>query len=307
MLTQADSLKGKTLMATIGMFDGVHLGHRLIISELRRLASERGMECAVVTFNQHPQNVLRKQGTVPMLMTQEQRMTCLAEQNIDYVIAFDFTPELAQLTSRQFMRMLREQYGVRTLIMGYNHRFGHDRDIAFPQYVESGKYVGVEVVKAPEYLGEFAPVSSSIIRRLIDSGKVDVAADCMGQPFQLSGIVVHGFKNGHKIGFPTANIAGIDPTLIIPHNGAYAVRVHVRGKWWNGMANVGNRPTMHNGANISIEANIFDFDNDIYNQPITLQFIKFLRLEFKMVSIEELRHQLNKDREKARQILNSIK
>ena len=173
-------------------------------------------------------------------------------------------------------------------------------------YVRTGQQLGIDVIKAPEYLGEYAPVSSTIVRGLIAAGKVDDAMHCMGRPFRLEGTVVHGFHNGRGIGFPTANVGRLDPNIILPHNGAYAVMVDVAGQRLQGMVNLGNRPTLDNGTQLSIEVNIFDFDQDIYGQHIALDFIKFLRLEFKLGSIDELRAQLTRDRDKSRAILNAI-
>jgi riboflavin kinase/FMN adenylyltransferase len=190
------------------------------------------------------------------------------------------------------------------LVVGYNHRFGHQRGETFEDYRRHGEALGVQVVKAPEYLGEYAPVSSTIVRSLIAAGKVKDAMHCMGRPFTLSGRVVHGFHNGRGIGFPTANVGETDPDILLPHNGAYAVLAHVNGLVLQGMANIGKRPTLDNGDNISIEVNLFDFDDDIYGMDITLEFISFLRLEFKMCSIDELKHQLTLDRSNAQRLLH---
>jgi len=161
------------------------------------------------------------------------------------------------------------------------------------------------VVKAPEYLGKYAPVSSSIVRQLIASGRVEDAMNCMGHPFELEGTVVHGFHNGRGIGFPTANVGNLHPDIILPHNGAYAVMVQVDGLWHKGMVNIGYRPTLDNGHQLSIEVNIFDFDSDIYGKPIKLHFIRFLRLEFKLGSIEQLREQLSHDKQLSINILDN--
>ena len=217
----------------------------------------------------------------------------------------DFTRELSLLDSSRFIELLRDRYGVAALVAGYDHHFGHNKQETFADYVRHGRELGVDIVKAPEYLGAYAPVSSSIIRKLIASGKVDDAMHCMGHPYSLAGKVVHGFHNGSGIGFPTANVGELDPTLILPHRGAYAVMVDVAGKHLKGMVNVGVRPTMHNGHRLSIEVNIFDFDGDIYGMPIKLEFIKFLRLEFKLGSIEELRAQLTRDRAQSVKILDA--
>ena len=307
ILTHGDRLHQEAVVATIGMFDGVHRGHQTLIDALKQCATQRGLSTAAITFSQHPQHVLRPGGDLRMIMPLNDRITTLEGLGLDYVAVMDFTPELAALSSLDFMRVMQEHYGVKALIVGYNHRFGHDCDATFATYVEQGLQLGIEVLKAPEYLGEYAPVSSTIVRGLIAAGKVDDAAKCMGRPYRLAGEVVHGFHNGRGIGFPTANVGHLDPLVILPHNGAYAVMVEVNGRRMPGMLNVGNRPTFDNGTATSIEVNIFDFDEDIYGLPITLEFIKFLRLEFKLGSIDELRAQLTTDRARSIEILKRHK
>ena len=305
-LSDADRLPAASTVATIGMFDGVHLGHATLIGALRAEARARGLQSLVVTFGQHPQHVLQHRRELKMLQTFGQRLDALEQLQPDHLAVLEFTRELSMLDSEAFMRLLRDRWGVAALIVGYNHRFGHNRDETFADYVRIGRGLGIDVIKAPEYLGQYAPVSSTIVRGLIAAGKVDDALHCMDRPYRLEGIVVHGFHNGRGIGFPTANIGRIDPTVILPHNGAYAVMVHVAGRTMQGMVNLGNRPTLDNGTQLSVEVNIFDFDEDIYGQPIALDFIKFLRLEFKLGSIDELRAQLTRDRDKSRDILSRV-
>jgi riboflavin kinase/FMN adenylyltransferase len=291
--------------ATIGMFDGMHHGHITLINALKAEAQSRHQSSAIVTFRQHPQLVVNPQGFPKALMTLDKKIECIASTDPDYLILLDFDEQLSNLSSREFMELLHNQYNVTTLVMGYNHRFGHERNATFAHYVEQGREVGIEVVKAPEYLGQYAPVSSSIVRQLISSGRVEDAMNCMGHPFELEGRVIHGFHNGRGIGFPTANVGDISPNIILPHLGAYAVMVQVDDQWYKGMVNIGHRPTLDNGDNISIEVNIFDFDSDIYGKPIRLQFIRFLRLEFKLGSIEQLREQLSYDKELSNTILDN--
>lgn len=298
-------LEPGTTIATIGMFDGVHLGHATLLDFLKEQARQRGLKSAVVTFAQHPQAVLHPEAGIKMIMTVDDKLKLIARHGIDCTVLLDFTRELSLLDSSRFIELLRDRYGVAALVAGYDHHFGHNKQETFADYVRHGRELGVDIVKAPEYLGAYAPVSSSIIRKLITSGKVDDAMHCMGHPYSLAGKVVHGFHNGSGIGFPTANVGELDPTLILPHRGAYAVMVDVAGKHLKGMVNVGVRPTMHNGHRLSIEVNIFDFDSDIYGMPIKLEFIKFLRLEFKLGSIEELRAQLTRDRAQSVKILDA--
>jgi riboflavin kinase/FMN adenylyltransferase len=293
------------LAAAIGMFDGMHRGHITLINALKEQASLRGQHSAVVTFKQHPQRVVNPDDSPRALMTLEKKIEAIAATAPDYLILLDFDDTLSQFTAQQFMELLHGRYGVDTLVMGYNHRFGHDRSTTFAHYVEQGRALGVEVVKAPEYLGQYAPVSSSIVRQLIASGRVEDAMNCMGHPFELEGKVVHGFHNGRGIGFPTANVGELPPGIILPHNGAYAVMVAVNGEKHKGMVNIGYRPTLDNGHKLSIEVNIFDFDSDIYSKPITLQFVRFLRLEFKLGSIEQLRAQLTHDKALSQKILDN--
>lgn len=298
-------LEPGTTIATIGMFDGVHLGHATLLDFLKEQARQRGLKSAVVTFAQHPQAVLHPEAGIKMIMTVDDKLKLIARHGIDCTVLLDFTRELSLLDSSRFIELLRDRYGVAALVAGYDHHFGHNKQETFADYVRHGRELGVDIVKAPEYLGAYAPVSSSIIRKLIASGKVDDAMHCMGHPYSLAGKVVHGFHNGSGIGFPTANVGELDPTLILPHRGAYAVMVDVAGKHLKGMVNVGVRPTMHNGHRLSIEVNIFDFDGDIYGMPIKLEYIKFLRLEFKLGSIEELRAQLTRDRAQSVKILDA--
>jgi len=304
ILGENERLTQGSTVATIGMFDGVHLGHVTLVDFLKRQASVLGKQSLVITFLSHPRQVLHPDEPFSLIMPMGERLARLQELEPDMLLPLDFTRELSQLNSVQFIELLRDRYGVAMLVVGYNHRFGHQRGETFEDYRRHGEALGVEVVKAPEYLGEYAPVSSTIVRSLIAAGKVKDAMHCMGRPFTLSGRVVHGFHNGRGIGFPTANVGETDPDILLPHNGAYAVLAHVNGLVLQGMANIGKRPTLDNGDNISIEVNLFDFDDDIYGMDITLEFISFLRLEFKMCSIDELKHQLTLDRSNAQRLLH---
>ena len=304
ILGENERLTQGSTVATIGMFDGVHLGHVTLVDFLKRQASVLGKQSLVITFLSHPRQVLHPDEPFSLIMPMGERLARLQELEPDMLLPLDFTRELSQLNSVQFIELLRDRYGVAMLVVGYNHRFGHQRGETFEDYRRHGEALGVQVVKAPEYLGEYAPVSSTIVRSLIAAGKVKDAMHCMGRPYTLSGRVVHGFHNGRGIGFPTANVGETDPDILLPHNGAYAVLAHVNGLVLQGMANIGKRPTLDNGDNISIEVNLFDFDDDIYGMDITLEFISFLRLEFKMCSIDELKHQLTLDRSNAQRLLH---
>ncbi len=303
ILGENDRLPQGSTVATIGMFDGVHRGHAILVDFLKQQAASLGKKSLVITFLRHPRQVLHPDEKFHLIMPLEDRLKQIEALDPDILLTLDFTPELSQLDSTRFIELLRDRYGVDVLVAGYNHRFGHNRGETFEDYCRNGSQLGVRLVKAPEYLGQYAPVSSTIIRGLISAGRVVDAMHCMGRPHTLKGKVVHGFHNGRGLGFPTANVGEIDPDLLLPHNGAYAVLAYVRGCQWKGMANIGKRPTLNNGNKLSIEVNLFDFEEDIYGEDITLEFISFLRLEFKMCGIEELKHQLTLDRNNAQRIL----
>jgi len=303
ILGENDRLPQGSAIATIGMFDGVHLGHVTLVDFLKTQAHAMGLQSLVITFSRHPRQVLHPGERFRLIMSMEDRLNRLGQLDPDLLMPLDFNIQLSQLDSSQFIKLLRDRYGVAVLVAGYNHRFGHNKGETFEDYCRHGEQLGVKVIKAPEYLGQYAPVSSTIIRGLIAAGKVVDAMHCMGRPHVIAGKVVHGFHNGRGLGFPTANVGELDPELLLPHNGAYAVLAHVRGQRWQGMANIGKRPTLNNGDSLSIEVNLFDFEDDIYGEAISLEFIGFLRLEFKMCGLEELKRQLTLDRDNARKIL----
>ena len=308
VVTQPHIIPPGSVAATIGMFDGVHRGHVMLIDFLKRQAASRGLKSAAITFREHPQKVLRPDTDLQMIMTLDDRIKALGEQGVDYVILMDFDLQLARLDSRSYIKLIRDNYGVELLVTGFNHRFGHNRSETFDDYKQHGKQLGVELMQADEYRGQYSPVSSSIIRRLILAGKVDDAAHCLGRPFSLVGTVEHGFEVGRQLGFPTANVGGLDPSVLIPHRGAYVVRVKVDGgELRGGMANIGVRPTLGNGSHRqSIEVHIFDFDGDIYGLPIEVEFVGFLRSELKMESLDQLRAQLEEDRARSLGILRQM-
>ncbi|MBR5673590.1 MAG: riboflavin biosynthesis protein RibF [Muribaculaceae bacterium] len=303
VLGENDRLPQGSTVATIGMFDGVHRGHVTLVDFLKQQAEAQNKQSLVITFMRHPRQVLHPDDNLKLIMPLEDRLAQIEALSPDLLLPLEFTPELSKLGSEQFIELLRDRYGVNVLVTGYNHRFGHNNRETFEDYCRHGERLGVKVVKAPEYLGKYAPVSSTIVRGLIAAGRVVDAMHCIGRPFALKGKVVHGFHNGRGLGFPTANVGEVDPQMLLPHNGAYAVLAYIDNQMLQGMANIGKRPTLDNGSKLSIEVNLFDFDEDIYGKEITLEFISFLRLEFKMCGLDELKKQLTHDRDNAKRLL----
>ena len=291
------------IVATIGFFDGVHVGHRFLIKELQDWGKELNMPSAVITFPEHPRQVLHSDYRPKLLDTFQEKMERLETTGIDYCIALDFTYELSLYSAADFIRLLAEEYHVKGLLIGYDHRFGHDRSDGFEQYVEYGGQVGMEVRKASPYDEGNIRVSSSEIRRLLQEGKVEMANALLTYPYQLKGRIVSGYKVGRTIGFPTANIEVDSPYKLLPKVGVYAVWVELLGKRYKGMLYIGKRPTLQNGDNLTIEVNILGFSGNAYNDEITVSFLYAVREDKAFESVEALREQLERDRQTVDKLL----
>ena len=288
-------------VATIGFFDGVHLGHRHLLRQVIEVAQAYNLTSMVVTFAQLPRKVVNHDSCrYSLLTTTEEKLSLLKMVGISHCEVMDFTPKLASLTAYEFMRLLRNKYHVHALLIGYDHRFGHNRSEGFEDYVNYGKELGIEVIQATE----LPFVSSSKIREMLLCGDLQVANKCLGYPYMLRGQVVSGFHVGQTLGFPTANLQ-VTAEKLIPANGVYAVMVDFDGKRYQGMLNIGTRPTLANGDERSIEVHIFNFHNDIYNKELRLSLIKRTRGEVKFDTKEQLTLQLQQDAAEIKIILAS--
>jgi riboflavin kinase/FMN adenylyltransferase len=308
-ITLTDPLPYQACVATIGFFDGVHRGHRFLIRQLTRYAVGHDLASLLVTFRTHPRQVMQAAYQPQLLTTYDEKCGQLATTGADYCLTLDFTTALAALSARRFMaEILKEKLSVKVLVIGYDHRFGHDRSEGFAEYVEYGRELGMEVVRADAFAMSEVNVSSSMVRACLAEGEVGMAARCLTRPYEITGRVVHGFHVGHELGFPTANIQVEDAQKLIPKNGVYAV--WVKGKTggeehvWGGMLNIGLRPTMENGENRTIEVHLLDFAGDLYGCRLTLSFVRRLRDERKFRNKGELVHQLREDEAMVRMILN---
>ena len=293
------------MVATIGFFDGVHRGHQCLIRQVRDEALRRGMRSLLITFDRHPRSVFAPAAVPPLLTTAEEKMELLRATGVDEIYVLPFDKEMAALTAKEFMQqVLKEQLGVEVLVIGYDHRFGRPAPATksqgtlptegFPEYQAYGREMGIEVVLAKELEGEH--VSSSEIRRALAAGDVQRAAQLLGRPYTWTGRVVHGHEVGRQLGFPTANLVAVDSGQLtvgkmLPANGAYAVV--------GGMLNIGTRPTIGNGSDVSVEVNLFDICDNLYGQTLTLSFIARLREERRFESEEDLIRQLQHDKQLA--------
>ena len=284
-------------MATLGFFDGVHRGHRSLIEQVIGEANFRGLSSAVITFPIHPRKILQTDYQPKLLCGYSEKLAKLAETGVDYCFSLPFTPALSQLTAEEFIaKVLVKQLHVKTLLIGYDHRFGHNRAEGFPEYRKYGETLGINVVEASEFRFNGEDVSSSRIRHLLMEGKIREVNQLLSYRYTLSGKIVEGYQVGRTIGFPTANLKTWEKYKVVPLLGVYAVRVYFRGETHEGMLYIGTRPTLQNGTEISVEVNIFDFEGDLYNEALTVEFVDFIRADIKFGDIQSLVNQIYKDR-----------
>lgn len=308
LITKSDTKTRR--IAAVGMYDGVHPGHRFLVDYLRLEAGSRGLTPAVVTFSRHPLALVRPLEAPALLTSLEDRVNMLGEAGAEDIILLSFNESLRRMTAHDFLEMLHRRYGIDALVLGFNNRFGHDMVEGLAQYRLIGEKAGVEVIPAPEYRGGSAPVSSSAIRRCLMEGNPSEAARLLGRPYTLRGKVVDGNHIGRTIGYPTANIEPTEPRALVPKNGVYAAMVVTPdGVRRPAMVNIGYRPTV-SGDNIpqsdrrvSVEAHIFDFTGYIYDEELTVEFTAYLRPERRFDSTGKLRSQLADDEKHARKLL----
>ena len=291
----------KPIVASIGFFDGVHRGHVYLIEQIVAEAKRRSIPSAVITFKQHPRQTL-DDGYQPALLTSyDEKLDLLEKAGVDICIPLDFTRELSMMSAYDFMKkVLKEKLNVDTLIIGYDHRVGHDRVDGFAQYVEYGKKLQISVFQEKE-LDEGDYVSSSQIRKSIGEGEMDKATKLLGYNYTIAGEVVKGHQVGRTIGYPTANLRLLDSAKIIPAHGVYAVNVYFDDRKLKGMLYIGRRPTLYSDTDLSIEVSIFDIDEDLYGKVLTVEILKFMRRDVKFETIEILKRQLNLDEKRVRE------
>ena len=284
---------------TVGTFDGVHLGHRKIIARLHDLAKAINGESVIFTFDPHPRKIVAPAETnLRLLTTLDEKIELFEQSGIDHLIVYPFTPEFAQLTYEQFVeQILVGQIHTKSLVVGYDHKFGRGRQGDFEFLKECADRHEFQIEKLDVLLVNESNVSSTKIREAIQIGDFTTANAFLGYSFVLHGTVVEGQKLGRQIQFPTANIEASDPDKIIPGYGVYAVQAKVQNKTYHGMLNIGSRPTVNRNADHrSIEVHLFDFDSDIYGEHLELIFFRKLREEQKFESLNALKEQLAKDK-----------
>jgi len=288
---------------TIGTFDGVHLGHQKIIASLVTKAKQQSLQANILTFFPHPRMVLQKESNLKLIDTLEEKRNLLSELGIDNLIVQPFSKEFSKLTAIEFTRdILVDELGMSALMIGYDHRFGKNREASVEDLIRYGESYNFEVTVIPAQDISSITVSSTKIRDAIKISNFKKVNQFLGRPYELNGKVIKGNGVGRTIKYPTANIEIKEIYKLIPPKGVYLVKIYLGENEFSGMMNIGNRPTI-NGLNQTIEVHIFDFDKDIYGKNLKVCFLKKIRKEKKFDSLPSLKSQLKKDEENCKRIL----
>jgi len=296
----------KKAVVTSGTFDGVHLGHQKILQILRETTKASGGESVVLTFWPHPRMVVSQDSQgLKLLSTIDEKIELLEQQGVNHLLIVPFTREFSELSSEEYVQsILLDTIGTKKLVIGYDHRFGRNREGGFEYLEQNADRFGIELEEIPRQEIENLVISSTQIRESLQEGNIKAANELLGRPYTFSGIVVKGRQLGRTIGFPTANIQVAESYKLIPANGVYAVKALVRGNRLNGIMNIGNRPTV-DGIGRTQEVYILDFSDDIYGENVTVELVDYIRSEQKFNGLDELKSQILKDKETGIQILCS--
>lgn len=293
----------KNVVVTAGTFDGVHLGHKKIIDKVVQSAKKIDGESVILTFFPHPRMVLYPESNdLKLLNTIEEKIELLQQSGVDHLIIHPFSVEFSRITSLDFVRdILVKKLNTKKLVIGYDHQFGKNREGSFEHLKEYGPLYGFEVEEIPAQEIQQINISSTKIRNSLLIGEIQAANQFLGYHYFINGTVVKGSQVGRQMGFPTANIEVAEDYKLIPGNGVYAVKIVLENSIYNGMLNIGTRPTIK-GNNVTIEVNIFNFNQEIYNKPIRIEFFEKIRNEVKFNELTELQQQLNHDKQKVLQL-----
>lgn len=293
----------RNAVITIGTFDGVHSGHQYILQQLQEAAGACNGETVIITFDPHPREVLSPHDkTVRLLTTLEEKIQLLEQCGIHHLVVVPFTKAFSELSAQAYVEdFLIRTFRPHTIIIGYDHRFGHNREGGLELLEAEQQKFGFQLLEIPQQVVHNLTVSSTKIRQSLKDGAIQLANELLGYPYFLNGTVVHGDKMGRQLGFPTANIQLNDVRKLIPAQGVYAVTVETGGRSFKGALNIGTRPTF-NATELRIEVYILDFDEDIYGAELRVSFLDYIRSDQKFDSVDALVLQMKNDVEKARTI-----
>ena len=299
-------ISNKNSFVTIGTFDGVHVGHQKVIRNLVESATSKNATSVLLTFFPHPRMVLQKNETIKLINTIDERIKLLEKIGLEILIIQQFTKEFSNQSALDFVKtILVDTLKISKLIIGYDHQLGKNRDGNFKQLEAYGETLNFKVQEISQKEINNSTVSSTKIRKAIESGNIEKANNYLGYHFMLTGEVVKGKNLGKKIGFPTANLYIKESYKLLPKTGAYVVKAEIENKTVFGMMNIGFRPTV-NGINQTIEIHFFNFNKDLYGEIIQVDVLSYLRDEQKFKSVELLKNQLQKDKEKSLEIISGL-
>lgn len=283
---------GKVILA-LGFFDGVHLGHQKLIKDAKKIANKRNLPLMVMTFPRHPQELLSNDKKFEYLTTLTEKKIEMTKLGVDYLVLINFTKEFSQLSPQKFVDQVLLKLKANTVVAGFDYTYGPNKKVDnvnnLPEFAQHQFDVKVE----PKQTYEGMKISSTHIRQAIKKGDFSLANKLLGRPYTMSGEIVHGYRRGHQLGFPTANLA-INHDKVLPKEGVYATRVKIDGRWYEAMTNVGHNDTFNN-QELTIEANIFDFDEEVYGKQMTIEWYKFMRGEIKFSGLDALVNQMKQD------------
>ncbi len=303
--TDFTRFKNKKTVVTIGTFDGVHIGHQAIISRLREAAAQLNAESVILTFYPHPRMILHPDDHgLSLLTTPEEKAEKLQESGVNHLMVYPFNEEFSRISAYDYVRnLLVNGLNAKKVIVGYDHRFGRNREGDFSTLSEWAEMLGFEAQEIPAKEIDAVNISSTKIRQCLLQGDVSTANSYLGYQYSLKGTVIHGAAMGRRIGFPTANIHVDYPFKLTPANGVYAIEAKVHGRKYYGVMNIGVRPTVDQSLQRQLEAHLFDFDNLIYDEKIEVKFLFKVRDEKKFGSIDELKNQIFVDIQKVKSLL----
>jgi len=305
IVQKPNQLEGKSVVLTIGFFDGVHRGHRALTELVLHRSKELNLSSAVLTFWPHPRLVLNKDPhKLRFLTTLIEKTKIFSQLGFDFLIIQEFKSDFARLTAEDFVKYIVNSYNVKHIIIGKDHRFGYKAEGSISTLKTLAPLLGFSFEEISIVEQNEINISSTKIRDALDKGELEKANSMLGYPYLLSGTIEEGSQIGRKIGFPTANIRPLDPLKLIPADGVYAVLMIINGKFEKGMMNIGSRPTIESSNHQTIEVNIFDFNNDIYHSRIDVVLFERIRNEVKFPDVEHLKAQLEQDKKKISEILN---
>ncbi len=303
-----DQIRGiKNPVVTSGTFDGVHIGHQKILKRIRHLADESDGETVLITFWPHPRLVLYpEEHQLRLLSTFEEKVKLLEDYGIDHLVTIPFTKEFSEMTSEKFIQeIIVNKIKTKILVIGYDHRFGKNREGSFEYLINNHLQYGFDLEEIPREDIDDIGVSSTKIRKSLEEGNIQAANEFLGRDYELSGIIIKGQQLGRSIGFHTANIQVLNDYKLIPSNGVYAVSATIENKSFFGMLNIGHRPTV-GGTSRTIEVHLFDFEGNLYDLRISINFKAFLRHEIKFNDLNALKDQLIQDQYSSLKLLSQI-